>query len=462
MKKNKYYKKACFALLLLLPFLLPAQNVSIVGKTNKPNALVRLMAYNDMFTLEQKTIAETYSNYFGNFVISVDIKEVTPAQIAINLDRVDVVISPESNYDFEISVPEKKYNASFFEQEEPSLKINSAKDNDLMQQLIAAETLINDFIYENVDAIYKGKKTYLIDTLQNIIDNTIGKKSDAYVDAFVRYKLAAVKMAVVPGGSKKIIAQYFDNQPVLYSHNAYMELFNEAFDGYFNGRDFNRQEFQNELFSGYEKFKDYLNKNEFLARNPQLSELVLMKYLYQIYYESQDKRAVATDYLNRIKDTSKYLKNKMIAADILSKVKRLAYDTDAPSFSLKDRNGMLRQLSDYQDDMVLLQFVDRVSEMTGHQFEVLDGLQRQWGDTIVVVTIATKDSFDDFVKLFDAQGYSWQLLNLGDDILLKEKYNVKTCPEYLIIKKKGRIGMAPAPAPENYLDYHVRRISNYK
>lgn len=455
-------KRFLGVLLLMLPIFLSAQNVSIVGKTNKTNALVRLLTYNDMFTIEQKTIAETYSNYNGKFVLSVDIKEVTPAQIAINLDRVDVVLSPEGKYDIEIFVPEKKYNVSIFEKEKPSLKINSADDNGLMKQLVDSELLINDFIYENVNAIYQGRKTYLIDTLQNRIEKTVGEKPNEYVNGFVRYKLAAVRMPVVAGGSKKIITQYFDNQPVMYLQNAYMELFNEAFDGYFNNREFNQQEFVNELFSGYEKFTDYLKKNDFLKRNPQLSELILMKYLYQIYYENQGKRAVANDYLNKIKDTSKYLKNKEIASDLLLKVKRLSYDTEAPSFSLKDKDGIAKQLSDYQDDMLLLQFVDHVTEMTSHQFEVLNDLQRQWSDTITVVTIATNDSFGDFEKLFAQKCYNWQLLNLGDDILLWEKYNVRTCPEYLIIKRKGRIGMAPAPAPDNYLDYHVRRISNYK
>lgn len=455
-------KRVFCALSLMLPLMLPAQGVSIAGKTNKPNSLVRLLTYNDMLTLEQTTAAVTHSDAHGNFTLNADIKEITPAQIAVNLDRADMVICPDGKYDIEVFIPEKAPDASFYEQAKPSLKINSADDDGLMRQLIAAELLINDYVYENMDAIYRGIKAYLIDTLQNRISKTIGKDINGYVGDFVRYKLASVRMAVVSGGAKKIISQYFDNQPVMYSQSAYMELFDEAFEGYFEGREFDRQEFSKALFSGYETFSNYLKKNEFLARNPQLSELILMKYLCGIYYENQDKRAVATEYLNAIEKLSKYLKNKMMASDILTKVKRLSYDSEAPSFALKDKNGNLVKLSDYQDNMVLLQFVDRVSDMTNHQFEVLDELRRQWGDTIAVVTVATGESFDDFKKLFSSRRYDWQLLDLGDDILMLEKYNVKTCPEYVIIKKKGRIGMAPAPTPDHYLDYHVRRISGYR
>lgn len=455
-------KRVFGALLLMLPLLLPAQGVSIAGKTNKPNSLVRLLTYNDMFTLERTTAVETYSDAHGDFTLNADIKEITPAQIAVNLDRVDVVLTPSGNYDLEVFVPEKKHDASFYEQARPSLKINSAEDNGLMRQLIAAELLINDYVYENMDAIYRGRKAYLIDTLQNRINKTIGKDINGYVGDFVRYKLASVRMAVVSGGAKKIISQYFDSQPVLYSQSAYMELFNEAFEGYFKSREFDSQEFAEALFSGYGKFSDYLKKNDFMARNPQLAELILMKYLCEIYYENQERKTIATEYLNAISKSSKYLKNKMVASAVLTRLQRLSYDTEAPSFSLKNENGEVVSLSDYQEKMVLLQFVDRVSDMTSRQFEALNVLQHQWSDTVAVVTIATKESFDDFKELFYDKWYEWQLLNLDDDILLLEKYNVMTSPEYVIIKKKGRIGMAPAPTPDHYLDYHVRRISGYR
>lgn len=63
--------------------------------------------------------------------------------------------------------------------------------------------------------------------------------------------------------------------------------------------------------------------------------------------------------------------------------------------------------------------------------------------------------------MFDNKGFNWELLNLGDDILLLEDYQVKTFPEYIIISQNGRIGMAPAPSPEQFLDFHVRRIYKY-
>ena len=88
-----------------------------------------------------------------------------------------------------------------------------------------------------------------------------------------------------------------------------------------------------------------------------------------------------------------------IAKDILKQIDRLAYNTEAPFFSLKDKDGNLIKLCDYQDNMVLLQFVDKVNPMLNYQFDELDRLQKQWQDTIQIVTIATKDGFDDLEQV---------------------------------------------------------------
>ena len=108
-----------------------------------------------------------------------------------------------------------------------------------------------------------------------------------------------------------------------------------------------------------------------------------------------------------------------------------------------------------------MQFVDHKSNMTDYQFEMLDNLSRQWQDTIQIVTIANREYFEEYKQMFEDKGYEWTLLNLEDDILLLEKYQIRIFPDYVILGKDNKIGMSPAPSPEQYLDFHVRRIYNY-
>ena len=348
-------------LALLCPLFMFGQNVSIVGKTNVSNALVRLLTYDEMLTCEQTKVAETQSDKEGKFTLRTEISEITPAQIAINLERVDIILKPNGKYDIEIIIPEKS-DGSFFEKEQPTLKINYIADDGFYSQYIAAQALVDDFLYENFDKIYRSKNTGLLDTLDNQIVRNIGKIENRYIKDFIKYRKASVMMTV---NAKKTLTDYFDNQEVLYSQWAYMDVVAEL-------------------------FKSPDNNNDFLSRNPQLAEVVEMMNLRKSYYSNPQNKNYILSSLEKIEKSSKYLKNKLVAKNLAKQIEELSFDSKAPSFSLKDKNGREISLTDYQNDMVLLQFVDSYSPLSEHEFATLNDLQKQCNDTIQVVTIATK------------------------------------------------------------------------
>ena len=422
----------CLILALLCPIFMLGQNVSIVGKTNVSNALVRLLTYDEMVTCEQTKVAETQSDKDGKFSLHAEIKEITPAQIAINLERVDILLKPDGKYDFEIIIPENK-EVSIFEKEQPILKINSIDDGGFYSQYVATQSFIDDFLYDNFNQIYRGRKMSLLDTLDNQIVRNFGRIDNNYIKNSIKYRKAAVLMTA---NTKRTISEYFDNQEVLYLQPEYMDVFQEL-------------------------FKNSINDADFLSRNPQLAELIEMNNVRKSFFSNICDKKTALNIVDNIKKSSKYQKNKLVATNLAKMFNDMTYDSKAPGFSLKDKNGKVVQLSDYQDDMVLLQFVDKYSPLNEHEFATLNDLQKQWNDTIQVVTIATKETFADYVQLFENKGYKWQLLNLGDDILLLEKYHIVIFPSYVILKRKGRVGMAPAPSPDHNLEIHVRRISKY-
>lgn len=460
-KKMKLLKIRCLYLVFVMisVFLCPnqafGQKVFVSGKTNKINALVRLLAYDEMLSCEQTKIAETYTDEDGRFCLEAEIKEITPAQIAINLERVDFILSPNGKYDVEIFIPEYQADVSFFDREHPTLMINRADDDGLYSQYIDTEQLTSDFLYKNFNQIYRGRKLYLLDSLDNQIVTNVGEIKSDYVKNFIKYKKAAVVMAV---NNKKAVSEYFDNQEIMYLQPAYMDAFKELFDGFLKTRDFNQQELQKEFNSGFAGLMSFLQKNDFLSRNQQLCELILMMELKRFYYENTFDKKIILNYYEKIKSTSKYLKNRDVAQNLIKKITALSYDSDAPVFSLKDKNGDMIQLSDYQDDMVLLQFVGHLSPAIEREFAILNEYHKEWKESVKILTITSSESFDDCLQLFDNQGYDWTVLDVGDNILLLEDYHVKIYPAYIILKKKGKIGMAPAPSPEQYLDFHINRI----
>ena len=460
MKKNKSI--LTLILLFLICNVVAAQNIKIKGKVNEPNALVRLLTYNDMLTYEQTTACETKSDDKGNFLIQAEINDVTMAQVAVNLERVDLLIKPGANYEMEILIPEQKENVSYFERESPTLKIINIDDDGIYSQYHISNMIIDDFLYENFNQLYRNRRISLLDTLDAVIKRNIPEIKSDFVKDNIRYRKAAIQMVVNADNGKKVVNQYFDKQPVLYSNPAYMNLFHELFANYLALNQFNPSELRYMLYQDYDNFMSYLKgKDAFLAENQNLAEVIVAFNLKRMFYELQNDRKVILDKLNYIAQNAKNQKNKEIVKDILKQINRLSFNSEAPAFSLKDKNGDMVELADYKDDMLLVQFVNKVSSMTDYQFEMLKDFSNQWQDTIQIVTIATKESFNDFEKLFEEKNYRWKLLSLENEILLLEKYQVKTFPDYVIIGPNGKIGMSPAPSPEQYLDFHVRRLYKY-
>ena len=460
MKMNKSI--ITLILLFLISNIAVSQNVKIDGKVNEPNALVRLLIYNDMLTYEQTLVYETKSDNDGNFLIEADVEDVVMAQIAVNLERVDLLIKPDASYELEIVIPEQKNDVSYFERESPTLKIININDDELYTQYHVSNMIIDDFLYENFNQIYRNRRLSLLDSLELVIKRNIPQIKSDFVKDNIRYRKAAIQMVVNNDNGKKVINQYFNKQDVQYSNPAYMNLFHEIFANYLASRQFGASDLRYMLYQDYDRFMSYLKeKDVFLAENQNLAELIVAYNLKRMYYELQDDRKVILEKLKSIGQNTKNQKNKDIVNDILKQIDRLSFNSEAPDFSLNDRNGNLVKLADFKENMLLVQFVNKVSAMTDYQFELLKDFSNQWQDTIQIVTIATKESFDDFEKLFEEKNYKWKLLNIENEILLLEKYRIKTYPDYVIIGTNGKIGMSPAPSPEQYLDFHVRRLYKY-
>lgn len=441
-----------------------SQNVTIKGKvqTTEPEPLIRLITFDEMLTGEKTTIFETKADTEGNFTIEIDIDETTLAQIAVNLERTDILLSPNSSYDIDIVIPRQESNTSYFEREKPTLKMNEVNDDGLYFQYHMSNMIIDDFLLNNFNQIYRSRKISLLDSLDAEINKELGEIKSDFVKDNIRYRKAAIQMVINNDNAKKVINQHFNKQDILYSQPAYMDLFQEIFTDYLSSNQFSPSDISNNLYTNYDSFLKYIKeKDAFLAENQNLAEIIIAWNLKRMYYEMPNDKKQIIGYLDLSSKRSKNSKNKEVIDNIIKQINHLSFSSDAPQFSLRDNNGNDIKLSDSKDEVILVQFVNQTSSMTDRQFEMLKELSQQWQENIKIITVATKESFKDFTQLFDNKEYNWTLLNLGNDILLLEKYQIKTFPDYVIIGKDNKIGMAPAPAPDQYLDFHVKRIYNY-
>ncbi len=434
-----------FALLFLTA---TAQNVTITGRSNQTNTLVRLFAYEDLVNETGILLDQGKTDAQGHFILEGAMKQILPARIYIGLEHVDLILSPNATYDIEIIVPEQEENVSYFEKETPTIRVKRASDKGIYRQIVYSEEIVNSYMMEHFNQIYRGRQMRYIDSIQNAISREVPDIKSEYVKNYNRYKIAAIRLGISADGGKKIIKDYF----------AYIDLFKELFDGYFNSASYDSHLLNDAFMEGPTSFKKYLDTDPIMSNNPRLAELITIYNLQKLCYGDRNTSRLAKDHLNYIKERTKYAEHKAIIGDFFTKFNLLAAGTDAPEFTLKDSNGKKVSLSDFKDGLVLLQFVDGYSAVSEYQFAELRSLHHQWQDTVQILTIATHEKLDFFKKQFVEKRQDWPLLDLGDNILLLEAYNVRTFPEYILIRKGNKIGEAPAPSPERYLDERVRRL----
>ena len=419
---------------------------------------MRLFAYEDLINETGILLDQNQTDAQGNFILEGNVKQILTARIYVGLESVDLVLTPNATYDIEIIVPEKKDDVSYFEKELPTIRVKRASDQGIYRQIIFSEEIINAYMTEHFNQIYRGRQVRYIDSIQNAINREMPNITSDYVKNHNRYRIAAIKLGISTDGGKKILKDYFDGQTVLYTQNAYTDLFKELFDGYFNSAAYDNHLLNDAFMEGPSPFKKYLSTDPLMAKNPQLAELITIYNLQKLCYGDRATSRLAKDHLNYIKNKTQYAEHIAIIDDFFTKLDRLAPGAHATDFTLKDRNNNEISLSDYNDHLVLLQFVDGTSPVSEHQFAELRSLHNQWQDTVQILTIATHEKMDIYKQQFEEKRIDWPLLDLGDNILLLEAYNVRTFPEYIIITRGNKIGEAPAPSPERYLEERVRRL----
>ena len=416
-----------------LPVWLSAQNVTVTGRVNRTDALVRLMVYDDLLNMHEVAVAETHSNAEGFFILEGQVDRTLPAVLYVGLEGVDFLVTPGATYEVEILIPDADPTLSYFERPQPTLRVKRASDRGLYRQLVISEMIVDDYVLNYFDQLYQRRQYRYLDSIRMAIEGEFGQV-EPYVQQCNTYRIASVQMAINADGGQRVIQEYYDGQPVLYHCQAYMDLFKDL-------------------------FRNYVMTDEFRGRNPQLSELIRIYQLRNAYYSEEARlRSAIKRRIQSLREASAFEETKLLATHMLDRFDRFAPGAPAIDFELSDAQGNTVKLSDFHDKVVVLQFVEGLNRTVDHQFEVLAELHRQWQDRVQIVTVTTKDRMGFFRGRFEEKHYDWPLLNLGNDILLLEQYEVVTFPEYFIIDKGTLIGMAPAPSPDQTLEEHVSGI----
>jgi peroxiredoxin len=323
------------------------------------------------------------------------------------------------------------------------------------------------------DSFYPYYYKYVIDAYGNrverrelnktvtIIRSVFDSIPGSYLKTYIDYRIGLLEHYGSQVSNQKIIQDYFLGKAVLYQNPAYMELFNQIFKDFFPAFSEENPGLKFPLIINRDK--DYSGANRILAReasleNDSLRELVLLKGLYDGFYDGKNIPSSMIQLLDSIKHNSSIRINRQAVQDIMLEITKALPGYRPTDFALYSSDSTLVRLSDFLGKFVYLNFCNSFGYYCIREYEYLRILNERLEGSIHIVTILVDDSFEDMTELVESNNYPWTFLHFSSQPEVLEDYDIQTYPSYFLIGPEGKLVLSPAPSPVENFESTFREI----
>jgi len=459
---NKVFTIFLFVLVSILAY---SQDVVVTGIANgQADKLVRIIVYADQFSGLERTIAETKTNELGEFTMRFMVEETQFAYLAFGLEKGEFYLSPGATYNFNIITDTTSGSKSIFDRT-PLNFILDADDGGVQNSIEEFNFKYNNFIYDNVKSIYKSKDKSVVTKFVSDMRNEYANNNSGYVKNYVEYSLVSLLWLSRKESNSKILENYIDNKPVLYSNIQYTEFFKEFFKNYFESE---KPYTYSELILAINNpehsiLSDLLSRTEQLANDNRVREIVEMLLLERNYHNRDVNKKSVIIKLNEIVTVSKYIENKEIAKNFIIELQEMQNGSPSPKVTLINNEGDTISLDDFSGKFVLLSFVKPNCKICNFQMQLLSDIKKELNNEFEIITIVAGNNMDDVIDFAKERGYNWPILKTGNDIIIFEDYNIIVYPSYILINPNSTVAYAHLPMPEENMKLYIQRfMDGYK
>ncbi|MDR3236380.1 MAG: redoxin domain-containing protein [Prevotellaceae bacterium] len=279
--------------------------------------------------------------------------------------------------------------------------------------------------------------------------------------AYCRYRQGLEKYRSVKQKVKSLAIHYFRNQPILYYNEAYMDLFNQVYNRYFEFM----QRDEAQLLDIINRERNLPQLKAFILRDTTfrddaLLELVMLKNLYENFYTPTFSHESLLSLVKAVAQTTLYAENKNIAQNIINRVTLLMAGYTPPDFTLYDTAGAAYHLADFRGKALYLIFGKVFSYVSINAFEKLFTPYNVYHDAIEIVVVSVDEDTAQLQEFCRNERYRWHFLHYGDNPDVLKKYNISVLPTYFLLDKEGKLLLSPAPSPFGDIEQVFKQLHN--
>jgi peroxiredoxin len=462
--------KTTFIILIaiLITGIVTSQNVTIKGTaSNYENKEISIWISNDYISNTEKQLSYTSIDSAGNFLFDLNSREIQYITLKIDKSIASMYIQPATNYEVIIAPPDSAayYNSNLQHDVKISIRMNSKTEINALT--MDFDNRFDEFLSVDYKDFVRRSPQPKIDSFKVFIHNYYSSVNNPFFNNYIDYSIAAIEKNTKMD-DKKLFKNYIDNKPILYDHREYMNFFNSFYKQKL--QTFGLSKKGSDLFfiiDNRGSFSAAVNalKRDIFIKNDTIAELVLLKGLYEGYYDGTFKKDGIMGILQQVISESNIVKHQQIAQNILNSFSKLKKGSIAPFFELPDKMGVTHNLDELRaKKYVYLMFFDEKSTASMEQMKVIPSLKKVYGERIEFVCISS-DKTNLELKNFQAKYPKYDWLFLYDDTAdkIKKQYEVLSLPFYFLIGMDGKFVRAPADSPEEDIEqlfFDLTKIKN--
>lgn len=312
---------------------------------------------------------------------------------------------------------------------------------------------------QNMQQIFYRRSLETAETVVAELQNMFPATNNEYFENLKKYKYASVKYTALIQDPTPIMEEYFIDQPILYDHPDYAELFDKLFPKYlqYATQQSNGQKISVMLNAGsYEQLLDWLTLDMLFDKTT--AEAIILKGIKPLFYSKRFNTAGLFNILQKITDTSKTAMHQSTSKAIFNELARTMYGAIAPALDLIDINGNFVSWESFTGKYVYLCFTRTDNEKFASHKDLMKQFQITYSKDLAIVVVIEDDQLEKNAALLRNDGFEWTVLRGQTRREIYENYNVRILPTYFLIDPQGRMAGSQAPWPDENFEMQFSNI----
>jgi len=451
-------KKSIFTFLFICSLgFTQAQTVKIYGVAKSyENKEIGVWVYRDYISNLEKQLTFSEIDSAGNFVAEFEVKEIQYITLKIDKHISSMYVEPNMVYNIITFPPDSSTFQNSNLEHDIKMSINLKSKKEINALTIDYDKRFDDFLTNEYPSFVSRSTKSKIDSFKVAIFNYYSTVQNGYFKNYMTYSIATLEEKT-KGSRKKLYEEYIKNKPILYNNIEYFNFFNSFYKNYLQTFALSKKDASIanliDKQCSVDGVMNVLKKDVFLE-NDTIRELVLIKGLYESYYEGAFKKDSIVKMLDNIRKISTIPEHKLITQNILNSFSKLRAGVQSLYFELPDKTGLTHSIDELRTNKYLyIIFFKTDNTACLQQMKVISSFKKKYGKQIEFVGIGEDKDLKAFKEFCDKNPqYDWLLLYDNTGIKLKTNYEIKSFPTYFLIDPEGIFIQAPADGPEEYIE----------